>query len=59
IVFNWIAQRPIVDSIETLGLAKPTVHNFCRRICQFENEMVHHTLLGDGHGEVQAGKLPE
>ncbi|KAF0992639.1 hypothetical protein HZS_705 [Henneguya salminicola] len=58
IVFHWIAQRPIVDSIETLGLAKPTVidwHNFCRRICQFENGMVHHTLLGDGHGRGPSG----
>ncbi|KAF0985278.1 LOW QUALITY PROTEIN: hypothetical protein HZS_3947 [Henneguya salminicola] len=47
IVFRWITQRPIVDSIETLGLKKPTVvdwQNFCRRICQFENGIVHHTL---------------
>ncbi|KAF0992017.1 hypothetical protein HZS_4871, partial [Henneguya salminicola] len=55
----WIAQRPMVDSIETLGLAKPTVvdcHNFCRRICQFENGMVHHTLLGDGYGRGPSGE---
>ncbi|KAF0985710.1 hypothetical protein HZS_7065, partial [Henneguya salminicola] len=57
----WIAQRPIVDSIETLGLAKPTVvdcHNFCRGICQYENGTVHHTLLGDGHGRGPSGITP-
>ncbi|KAF0986741.1 hypothetical protein HZS_6495, partial [Henneguya salminicola] len=62
IVFHWIAQRPIVDSIETLGSAEPTVvdwNNFCRRICLFENGMVHHTLLGDGHGRGPSGETSE
>ncbi|KAF0991873.1 hypothetical protein HZS_2834, partial [Henneguya salminicola] len=48
-IADWTAQRPIVDSIQTLGLAKPTV---------FENGMVHYTLLGDGHGRNPSGETP-
>lgn len=62
IIFHWIIQRPVRESVETLGLNGKTIvdwNNFNREICQQSNVVAHVRRLGNGRGRGPNNMLPE
>lgn len=61
-IFHWVIQRPVRESVETLGLDGRTIvdwYNYNRVVCENSNRAAHVRRLGNGRGRGPNNELPE
>lgn len=62
LIYYWTCRRPLIDTIEGLGVTDKTVidwYNFCRVVCQKANQRAHVRLLGNGQNRAANEETPD